>query len=705
MIKRSSLVFDWLIIVLILMIGLWLIVIKPLGPNLSLLPGELVDNRLDIYLLEHFFRWISGLDKSFWTASFAYPYQNTVAFSDNFLGSAPFYIIFRWFGFNRESAFQGWYILGYCLNFLSAAYVLSRLNFKPLAIGAGAFFFTFGLPLLGQENHVALLYRFGVPLACFALWRMQEAPKLRTFAAIILWTVWQFYLSIYLGVFLVMFLIVFALLLPLCMPSQPFWRFFRFWPHRIKSAWLLTPKTEQLIVILATIFLGLCMGIQLWPYYQVTRIYGFSRNWSEVAKMLPTWQSYLLADGSQLWRFISTRITGVPMRWEHQLFPGGLAVALVMIGLFLRGNSKTTMLVKPHFWATLVLAAFTFSINGYSLFRYLWILPGINSLRAITRIILVLMWPIALLISTGFEKLLQERNHYNLLGVGVAYILVGLLMAEAVLFDHFTFNKAASQARLTELNDQIPVTIPDQPILIVANKNGDPWNLTEVDGMLLSQQLGWPTLNGYTGYLPPGYGPTTNCSSLPKRILAFMNFAKITSTSYYFDMMKRAVPIGFTDCDPGWWTEMPHISSFAGPLPKGIFAGLALKVLMIKSINNLVSAQVEITNDSSMTLPALSSTGNFVGLSWRFVDFQNRNPLSGFDTREYLDFDVLPGQRFIKSIYITPPAHPGCYLLEVTAVQELVVWFYDRGVPIARSEQELVVNAQNQILITNGLIP
>jgi len=36
--------------------------------------------------------------------------------------------------------------LGFCLNFAAAAYGLLRSNLKPLAVGVGAFFFTFGLP-------------------------------------------------------------------------------------------------------------------------------------------------------------------------------------------------------------------------------------------------------------------------------------------------------------------------------------------------------------------------------------------------------------------------------------------------------------------------------------------------------------------------------------------------------------------------------
>ena len=160
-----------IILAVVCLFGLWMVVIVPLGPRLANIPGDLGDARLNNYLLEHFFRWISGLDKSFWNAEFFYPYPDTVAFSDNFLGSGIFYALFRWIGLDQETAYQGWYIWGFFLNYLAAAYVLSRLKFNPIGAAAGAFFFAFGLPVLAKESHAQLLYRFGVPLACLCLWQ------------------------------------------------------------------------------------------------------------------------------------------------------------------------------------------------------------------------------------------------------------------------------------------------------------------------------------------------------------------------------------------------------------------------------------------------------------------------------------------------------------------------------------------------------
>ncbi len=98
---------------ILFLLGLWLVILRPLGPHLALVPGDLGDARFNNYVLEHFFHWVTGLTRDYWDAPFFFPFHQTITFSDNLLGSAPLYALFRWTGLDRESAFQGWYLLGY----------------------------------------------------------------------------------------------------------------------------------------------------------------------------------------------------------------------------------------------------------------------------------------------------------------------------------------------------------------------------------------------------------------------------------------------------------------------------------------------------------------------------------------------------------------------------------------------------------------
>jgi hypothetical protein len=542
---------------LLLILGMWLVVLRPLGPHLALVPGDLGDARFNNYILEHFFQWVRGTVGDYWTAPFYYPFPLTTAFSDNLLGSAPFYALFRWVGVDRATAYQGWYILGYLLNFLAAGYVLSRLKLKPLAVGAGAFFFTFGLPLLAQENHVQLLYRFCVPLACYSLWRFTLAPRLKTLIYLGAWLVWQYYLTIYIGIFLSLLLIVLFVLIPCFMPKCTIRQRLAVWPRSLIRAWSVAHLSGRISAVIAAAMLGLGFVVLIFPYYHATRLYGFSRSWMDVLTKLPVLKSYLLTDNSQLWGGASSLITNISPRWEHQLFPGLAVVALVLAGIAWRYQTHHRKLAWMHFTAALVLIILTLEVRGFSLYILVYLSPGMDSLRAVTRIMLVVMWPLALFIAWVVDGMLQRLSEQQRWMQAAAYLVVGLLVVESIFYNHATYVKADAQARLDALAQQISAVVPVNPILYVAENPQDPSYATEIDAMLLSQQLGWPTLNGYSGNSPPYYMPPSSCKQLPEQIKNYMAFAGITSESFYLDMMKRVVPLGFTGCDPAWWEHMP----------------------------------------------------------------------------------------------------------------------------------------------------
>ena len=542
---------------IIFFLGIWLVVIKPFGPNWSLAPGDLADGRFNNFILEHFFRWISGSNPDFWNGHLLYPFQQTIAFSDNFLGTGFFYAVFRWAGLDRETSFQGWYVLGCCFNYLAAVYVLSQLKFRPLATGIGAFFFTFGLPILAQEAHPQLLYRFGIPLATFFLWKFFHEPRLRFLAAIIFWTIWQFYVSIYLGFFLAMILLVSAILLPLSAPALSFWGRLTCWLDKFKEAWSKSNLRERLFTIIGIAVLGISFITLIAPYYSVSKEYGFHRSWVNVIDMLPQPASFLLSDRSQLWGQILGSHFYLPARVEHSLFPGLTVLILLLIGVIFRFDSKNSRLAWVHFWTIAVLTALTLYVDGGSLYWFIFNLPGINSLRGVTRIHLVLMWPLALFIAWVMDELLARVGQKLAGKILLAFLFTGLLITESTLFNHATYSKKEAQLRLLTLSASIPPSLPANPVIAVKTNEMEPDYMTELDAMLLAQERGWSTMNGYTSNIPFHYNSIIKCIEIPNRIKKYMKFKNISDQkSFYLDAMKRIVPVGFADCDPSWWEKL-----------------------------------------------------------------------------------------------------------------------------------------------------
>jgi hypothetical protein len=461
-------------------------------------------------------------------------------------------------GFDWYSAYQGYYVLGYCFNYAVAVYVLSKLGFKPLATGAGAFFFTFGLPILAQEIHIQLVYRFSVPLACFFLWSFYQEPRLRTLIALFSCLILQFYFSIYLGLFLVMLIAALLALHPFFARVNSWREGLLIWPKCVIGAWVRANTLERTLSVLAVPLMIVGLAALFKPYFDVTRIYGFGKNWDEILSMLPTPQSYLMADHSELWGWFSQTFSGVPQRQEHQLFPGVAIFILIAVGIIGRFSSEKSKFAWPNFWAAVVLIVLILNVNGFSLYKSFQIIPGLDSIRAAGRVELVLLWPVSVFVAWTIDAILlgRENSQWPIAFVGLAMVL---LMGESMLYQHTTYNKADAEARLLRLRQQIPQSLPDQPVLFVAMNIDEPYKYTEVDAMVLAQQLGWPTVNGYTSNAPGGYQSATSCDKLPKRIFQFMRLTNRVDQRIYLDLIRPVIPIGFKDCHPVWWETMPDI--------------------------------------------------------------------------------------------------------------------------------------------------
>src|SRR5438128_3727277 len=97
-------------------------VLPYVGYQFEYYPGDLIDARLFMYLLEHGYKWLSGhTPHSFLDAPFYYPVRGVMGYSENFLGQLPFYAPWRWLGLDRETSFQMWFVVGFLLNYLAAA--------------------------------------------------------------------------------------------------------------------------------------------------------------------------------------------------------------------------------------------------------------------------------------------------------------------------------------------------------------------------------------------------------------------------------------------------------------------------------------------------------------------------------------------------------------------------------------------------------
>src|SRR5262249_54654073 len=145
------------------LIGLALTFWPMFRSGFALVPGDLGDARFINYVLEHDYRWAirDPNHPDLWSTPALFPLPNTLAFSDNLLGVAPLYGLWRVLGAGPQTALQLWALTCAILDF-GAFWLYARRcwSLGAFASGLAAFVFAFGNVRIAQINHLQLLPQF-----------------------------------------------------------------------------------------------------------------------------------------------------------------------------------------------------------------------------------------------------------------------------------------------------------------------------------------------------------------------------------------------------------------------------------------------------------------------------------------------------------------------------------------------------------------
>lgn len=355
--------------VALFLIGMYLVPIKTMGPNLSYIPGDYGDSRLNNYFLKHGHLFFSGKLSTYWNAPFMYPEKDVITYSDNLLGTLPLYSVFRILGLDRESAYQGWIILLFALNFIAATYALNKLTHNLSLSAIGGYIFAFSLPIIAQMNHAQVFPRFIIPMVILWMYNFLNTQKVSVFFAVCLGISFQFYAGIYL-VFILFIFIFFWGCTALFFKKQ----------RKLLAKNITKTKILQLIgVIFITILVMLPL---MYPYYERSELSG-TRPYEEVIGSVPYIKSYFNGwSGSLCWSRLNYMGTDVSAPWDHILFPGGIAILCMILFPFIpvrdRSADRTKMIVV--FCSFLIILLFTLQYNNTSLYYIIYKIPGFSSL-------------------------------------------------------------------------------------------------------------------------------------------------------------------------------------------------------------------------------------------------------------------------------------------------------------------------------------
>jgi hypothetical protein len=313
---------------------------------------------------------------------------------------------------------------------------------------------------------------------------------------------YQIYLGIYLGYFLIICLLPFGAIIFI-----------------YRRKWLavhsfLGAATARSVTIrglsyggLAVAFLAILLPLAI-SYYEVQEGIG-RRSWEEIVPMLPRWQSYLYAPLSIFWGGIFRFGESLPAAGEHMLFIGflpclgiGVLAYLLTKGKLAGSESTLSLAMIGVLFCSWGL---TFHFFGFSLYRWVWtFLPGAGGIRGVTRIMLVLIYPVTfilgLCVTHGLNSRLAGRTTWgrSIFGLVILALLIVDQSAEVP-----SMSTAECLARVEKLKSRIGDS--RQPVLWLNDTEGEHYVVRHLDAMLVGQDLGLNVVNGYSSLPPNGF--------------------------------------------------------------------------------------------------------------------------------------------------------------------------------------------------------
>lgn len=492
-------------LILCLVPGLWLTA-KVLAQGIDCTALiNLLDTRLINYLLEWGYVSLRGdaPGLSLWDPPFFYPEPNVLAYSDSFISAYPFYILPRLLGATAHVALMVYQLSQLLLTAVVTYGSLRWLGFSRWAACGAAMVFSWGWPRFFQLGHIQFSNGYLVPLLLVLLLKAFELrrPLLLSLAALVF--ALGFHQSVYIVYFSLLVGVVCVVIATVLAPRR-IWGVVR----SLRSMASSGEAKWALLVLLAS------LGFVLWGalHYKSahTVLGGGDPNESLIYRsMLASW--FRPSPDNLLFGRFSSYFPNEPTApWEKNLFMGWLSLALAAAAVL---RPRPNQHLSPIVVRALVLSAFLlmlFVSDFPSPFDFLerpfvWAqhhMPGFSAMRVSGRVVLVLSFIFAL-VAFDFAQSLPKGRISGALVMGL--VLEALpptpATAERCQADQ-TWHQLGSKVCELASQRQVGATL-----FLPADRTDFDRIFNQVPEMLESMSCKLPTLNGYTGHMPPASQP------------------------------------------------------------------------------------------------------------------------------------------------------------------------------------------------------
>ncbi len=416
------------------------------------------DPTLNLYFLKWGADYLLGnvTGESIFNLPLAYPFQNSLAFSDNLFGNQivflPLYAITE----KPLLSYSLWILLTYFLNYIlmysylkSSKFIGDRKN--GLIYIVGATIFTFSIPSIDlMGGHLQLLPLYFIPVSLYLLEKTLITQKSNYFILFGLAISFQFYLGIQTG-FILLVLLMF--LLPL----------YYFYLAKHKKVSFINMLLLGISFIIPTLIL-------LHPYLKTSKLTGF-RSYVDVLGYIPS-----LTD------FFSINIG------EKAIFIGIPIFLLFLIAILLINN------VKSKIFLGIIFLSYIFFLKETHIFQLFHsFVPGFDSIRTPGRFIFVSIALIAIFIPLVFTN--QKNNYVKYLSIVFLLGLSFSLFQKQILSQDYNYSNQYTTPELVKLINKEPTLIlPLYEIKI-------PELFTVIDRMK-NVNMQYPIMDIYSGFNP-----------------------------------------------------------------------------------------------------------------------------------------------------------------------------------------------------------
>lgn len=493
-----------------------------LANGLDPIPGDVGDVRFVVGILEHWLDVFGG--KTSWLSPrFYHPVEGTLGYSEVFFLFALPYAPLRWLGLDPFTAYLGVCFLTGPIGYAGAlVFLRGQLGLHPVAAAAAAAAFAFSNGLFLATNHPQLLFVDLVPwLAVLLLGyvrRMAQPSPARLrfgigFLALLAAVAYSsFYTAWYFGFAVMLGLIAAVPWLLAGGGARRAW------------GWVVRERAHVLTLLACAVLFMVPFAV---TYLPVRAMFG-GRGYGDTVSMLPTVRDFLnIGYENLLWgRRIMRWFPAFDLRPAYGELRMGLTPALLLV--FLAGGAlmawratfgrrwsgaaparaETDMIALVAGGAVILAWLLMVKIGGVSAWKLVHaVVPGSGAIRAVFRMNLVLAFPAAVVAAILLSRLLRGAAALppwlgRPLWVGVA-ALSGLLVVEQFNNHIPTFSRQSQLAKLA---------VPPPPaecrsffLTVAPGRAAESWEL-QIDAQHIAEATDLPTLNGYSGWAPFGWG-------------------------------------------------------------------------------------------------------------------------------------------------------------------------------------------------------